>query len=162
MPAPSPAAACMPAANTGKPLNPRQVIHDLKINLLTNGPSMKDGQKPTLPLVRGDGTKAEGSVTEDQIWSCTTCGACVEVCPVFIEQMPKLLQLRRYLVEMKSHFSERVLNLFENMEKRSNPWGIERPPSQWCSQINVKPFDASSEYLLYVGCAGHLTRGTSS
>ena len=146
--------AC-PAANTGKPLNPRQVIHDLKINLLTNGPSMKDGQKPTLPLISSNGTKAEGSITEDQIWSCTTCGACMEVCPVFIEQMPKLLQLRRYLVEMKSHFPEELLNLFENMEQRSNPWGIaptER--TKWCSQINVKPFDASSEYLLYVGCAG--------
>ena len=143
--------AC-PATNTGKPLNPRQVIHDLKINVLTNGPAIKAGQKPTLPLI---GSNGEGSITEDQIWSCTTCGACMEVCPVFIEQMPKLLQLRRYLVEMKAHFPEELLNLFENMEQRSNPWGIaptER--TKWCSQLNVKAFDASTEYLLYVGCAG--------
>ena len=141
-----------PAASTGKPLNPRQVIHDLKINLLTNGPAMKEGQKPTLPLI---GSNGDGSITEDAIWSCTTCGACMEVCPVFIEQMPKLIQLRRYLVEMKAHFPEELLNLFENMEQRSNPWGIaptER--TKWCSQLNVKPFDASTEYLLYVGCAG--------
>ncbi len=147
-----------PAANTGKPLNPRQVIHDLKINLLTNGPAMQAGQKPTLPLISKDGhggAHAEGTITEDQIWSCTTCGACMEVCPVFIEQMPKLLQLRRYLVEMKADFPEELLNLFENMEQRSNPWGIaptER--TKWCSQITAKPFDASTEYLLYVGCAG--------
>ncbi|HOM28213.1 MAG TPA: (Fe-S)-binding protein [Deltaproteobacteria bacterium] len=141
-----------PASNTGKPLNPRKVIHDLKVNLLANGPIIKEGGKPTLPLI---GNNGEGSITEDEIWSCTTCGACMEVCPVFIEQMPKILQLRRYLVEMKATFPEELLNLFENMEQRSNPWGIaptER--TKWCSQLNVKPFDASCEYLLYVGCAG--------
>lgn len=147
--------AC-PASNTGKPLNPRQVMHDLKINLLTNGPAIKSGQNPTLPLISGNDTsKEEGIITEDQIWSCTTCGACMEVCPVFIEQMPKLLQLRRYLVETKSKFPEELLNLFENMEQRSNPWGI--APSErtkWCSQITAKPFDEKTEYLLYVGCAG--------
>ena len=143
--------AC-PASITGKPLNPRQVIHDLKINLLANGPSIKAGGKIQLPLI-GDG--GEGSISHDQIWSCTSCGACMEVCPVFIEQMPKILQLRRYLVEMKSQFPEELLNLFENMEQRSNPWGIaptER--TKWCSQIDVKAFDNTTEYLLYVGCAG--------
>lgn len=143
--------AC-PASITGKPLNPRQIIHDLKVNLLHNGPAMKKGRKPTLPLVWNHG---KGSITEDQIWSCTTCGACMEVCPVFIEQMPKILLLRRYLVEMKAQFPEELLNLFENMEQRSNPWGIapvER--TKWCSQMEVRPFDGSTEYLLYVGCAG--------
>jgi len=143
--------AC-PATNTNKPLNPRQIIHDLKINLLTNGPVIKAGKKPTLPLI---GNIGGGSITEDQIWSCTTCGACMEVCPVFIEQMPKILQLRRYLVEMKARFPEELLKLFENMEQRSNPWGIapaER--TKWCSLLNVKPFDSSTEYLFYVGCAG--------
>jgi Fe-S oxidoreductase len=144
--------AC-PASNTGKPLNPRKVIHDIKMNLLTNGPVIKGGERPILPLIGADGT--EGTVTEDEIWSCTSCGACMEVCPVFIEQMPKILQLRRYLVEMKAKFPEELLNLFENMEQRSNPWGIaptER--TKWCAHLNVKPFDASCEYLLYVGCAG--------
>ena len=143
--------AC-PATNTNKPLNPRQIIYDLKVNLLTNGAAIKAGRKPILPLI---GNGGEGSITEDQIWSCTTCGACMEVCPVFIEQMPKILQLRRYLVEMKAHFPEELIKLFENMEQRSNPWGIaptER--TKWCSQLGVKPFGPSTEYLLYVGCAG--------
>jgi Fe-S oxidoreductase len=143
--------AC-PATTTGKPLNPRQIIHDLKVNLLVNGPAVKKAQKPTLPLI---GNNGEGSITEDQIWSCTTCGACMEVCPVFIEQMPKILHLRRHLVEMRVKFPEELLNLFENMEQRSNPWGIapaER--TKWCSQMKVKPFDDTTEYLLYVGCAG--------
>ncbi|MGZ6225828.1 MAG: (Fe-S)-binding protein, partial [Syntrophales bacterium] len=143
--------AC-PATNTGKPLNPRQIIHDLKINLLVNGPAVKKSQEPTLPLI---GNSGEGSITEDQIWSCTTCGACMEVCPVFIEQMPKILQLRRYLVEMTAHFPEELLNFFENMEQRSNPWGIapaER--TKWCSQMQVKSFDGTTEHLFFVGCAG--------
>ncbi|HVN71801.1 MAG TPA: (Fe-S)-binding protein, partial [Desulfomonilia bacterium] len=143
--------AC-PATNTGKPLNPRQIIHDLKVNLLVNGQAVKKGRKTTQPLI---GDSGEGSITEDQIWSCTTCGACMEVCPVFIEQMPKILQLRRCLVEVKAHFPEELLNFFENMEQRSNPWGIapaER--TKWCSQMQVKPFDGATDYLFFVGCAG--------
>lgn len=140
-----------PASVTGKPLNPRQVIHDLKLNLIANGPDVKKGRVPKLPLI-GEG---EGSIAEDAIWSCTSCGACMEVCPVFIEQMPKLLKMRRHLVEMKAEFPEELLSLFENMEQRSNPWGM--APSErtkWCSAIEAKPFDESCEYLLYVGCAG--------
>jgi len=142
--------AC-PASVTGKPLNPRQVIHDLKLNLIANGPGVKKGRAPRLPLI-GEG---EGSISQDAIWSCTTCGACMEVCPVFIEQMPKLLKMRRALVERKAEFPEELLSLFENMEQRSNPWGM--APSErtkWCSGIAAKPFDAGCEYLLYVGCAG--------
>ena len=144
--------AC-PASVTGKPLNPRQVIHDLKVNLLANGPLVKKGGSPALPLI---GPGGEGSISQEAIWSCTTCGACMESCPVFIEQMPKLLLLRRRLVEMKSDFPEELLNLFENMEQRSNPWGIapsER--SKWTGTLPVKPFAAGeTEYLLFVGCAG--------
>ncbi len=143
--------AC-PANFTGKPLNPRQVIHDIKANLLANGARVKAGQAPITPLI-GDG--GEGSISADAIWSCTSCGACLDVCPVFIEQMPKILQLRRHLVEMKAEFPEELLNLFENMEQRSNPWGI--APSErtkWCADIDVQPFTPDTEYLLFVGCAG--------
>jgi Fe-S oxidoreductase/nitrate reductase gamma subunit len=140
-----------PAVATGKPLNPRQVVHDIKVNLL-NGCLDQGEYIPRLPLV-GEG---EGSVSEDAIWSCTTCGACLAACPVFIEQMPKVVKLRRHLVQMKARFPEELLNLFENMEGRSNPWGI--APSdraKWHGTMEVKPFLADrTEYLLYVGCAG--------
>lgn len=144
--------AC-PAAATSKPLNPRQVIHDLKTNLLANGPRLRHGETLSLPLI---GDAGEGSISEDVIWSCTTCGACMESCPVFIEQMPKLIKLRRHLVETRAKFPEELLNLFENMEQRSNPWGI--APSErtkWTSTMQVKPFEAGkTEYLFFVGCAG--------
>jgi len=142
-----------PAGITGKPLNPRGVIHDIKVNLLENGSLLKQKGEPATPLI---GDQGEGSISEEAIWSCTTCGACMEACPVFIEQMPKIIQLRRHLVETESQFPEELLNLFENMEGRSNPWGI--APSErtkWCNQLEVKSFDRhTTEYLLYVGCAG--------
>ncbi|KAA0891782.1 heterodisulfide reductase-related iron-sulfur binding cluster [Oryzomonas rubra] len=142
-----------PANITGKPLNPRAVVHDIKVNLLENGALLKQGATPAIPLI-GDG--GEGSVAEEVIWGCTTCGACMEACPVFIEQMPKIVKMRRHLVENEARFPEELLNLFENMEGRSNPWGI--APSErtkWCAQMEVKPFDKNTtEYLLYVGCAG--------
>ena len=142
-----------PAANTGKSLNPRQVVHDMKVNLLRNAPALKRGAGDLLPLI---GAQGEGSVREDALWSCTTCGACVEACPVLIEQMPKIVKMRRNLVETHSRFPEELLNLFENVEQRSNPWGI--APSErakWASALPVKPFvKGETEYLLYVGCAG--------
>jgi Fe-S oxidoreductase len=142
-----------PASITGKPLNPRAVVHDIKVNLLENGSQLKKGCQAEVPLIGGQG---EGSVSEESIWGCTTCGACMEACPVFIEQMPKIIQLRRHLVETDARFPEELLNLFENMESRSNPWGI--APSErtkWCSQLEVKPFDKdTTEYLFYVGCSG--------
>lgn len=107
----------------------------------------------TVPLIGGEG---EGSVAEEAIWSCTSCGACMAACPVLVEHLPKVVGMRRHLVEMETRFPEELLNLFENMEGRSNPWGIaptER--TKWTSPMEVKPFEAGkTEYLLYVGCAG--------
>ena len=142
-----------PATSTGKPLNPRLVIHDIKTNLLKNGPLMVAKKEPQLPLIGGD---QEGSVKEEVIWECTTCSACMEVCPVFIEHVPRIVDMRRNLVEMRAKFPEELIAFFENIEQRSNPWGI--VPSdrvKWAADINVTPFEAGkTEYLFYVGCFG--------
>ncbi len=144
-----------PASFTSKPLDPRLVIHDIKVNLLKNGPLMFRNKGSVLPLI-GDGQEQEGSVSEDVIWECTTCGACMEVCPVSIEHVSKIVDMRRNLVEMKAKFPEELLAFFESMEQRSNPWGIapgER--DRWAAEIDAKPFEAgTTEYLFYVGCAG--------
>ncbi len=144
-----------PATLTDKPLNPRLVIHDIKVNMLKNGPLVIQKKEPVLPLI-GNENKKEGSVAEEVIWECTTCGACMEVCPVFIEHVPKIVDMRRNLVEMKSKFPEELLLLFENMEQRSNPWGIAPADRvKWASEINAKPFEqGKTEYLFYVGCFG--------
>ena len=141
-----------PATFTGKPLEPKLVIHDIKVNLLRNSAN-KDGGT-ALPLIGGE--DVEGSVAEEVLWECTTCGACMEVCPVFIEHVPRIVDMRRHMVEMKAKFPEELLTLFENMEQRSNPWGMapaER--TKWAADIDVKSFEAGeTEYLFYIGCAG--------
>jgi Fe-S oxidoreductase/nitrate reductase gamma subunit len=142
-----------PATFTGKPLNPRLVIHDIKINLLKNGPLLARKKEATVPLI---GNSEEGIVSEEAIWACTTCGACMEVCPVFIEHVPRIVDMRRNLVEMKAKFPQELLNFFENIEARSNPWGI-APEKRiaWAAETSVRPFEADkTEYLLFVGCAG--------
>jgi len=145
-----------PATNTDKPLNPRLVVHHIKVNLLHNGPLLEKKKKPTMPLIGSN--DGQGTVSEGAIWSCTTCGACMEVCPVSIEHVPKIISLRRHLVEMEAKFPEELLSFFNNMETRSNPWGI--APSErtnWAADRNVKPFEkGKTEYLFYVGCAGSL------
>ncbi len=142
-----------PATSTGKPLNPRLVIHDIKVNLLENGPLMNKKAEVNLPLIGGE---KEGSIADEVIWECTTCGACMEVCPVFIEHVPRIVDMRRNLVEMKAKFPEELLALFENMEQRSNPWGIAPGDRiKWTAEIDVKLFeDGKTEYLFFAGCAG--------
>ena len=142
-----------PATVTGKALNPRLLIHDIKMNLLHNGKLLKNGVAPDLPLIGG---LNEGSIAEDALWACTTCGACMEVCPVFIEHVPKIVYMRRHQVEMRAKFPGELLTLFDNMENRSNPWGIipaER--GRWTSETDAPLFDREkTEYLFYAGCAG--------
>ncbi|MBU5614020.1 (Fe-S)-binding protein [Geomonas azotofigens] len=147
-----------PAAGTGKALNPREVIHAIKENLLQNGAVMEklsgdvEAEREISLIGNGD----RGNTREAALWSCTSCGACMEVCPVFIEHLPKIVKMRRYLVQMEARFPEELLNLFENMEQRSNPWGMapsER--SKWSSLLSLRPFEAGvTEYLLFVGCSG--------
>jgi Fe-S oxidoreductase len=142
-----------PANNTQKPLNPRLIIRDIKQNLLKNGPHLLKNGAPVQPLI---GNSGQGSVSEEVLWQCTTCGACMEMCPMYIEHVPKIIDMRRYLVQMQAKFPPELLVIFENMEQRSNPWGI--APSdraKWSADIPTQPFEAGkTEYLFYVGCAG--------
>ncbi len=142
-----------PATFTGKLLNPRLVIHDIKVNLLRNGPLIAQSKATNMPLIGGG---QEGSIADEVLWACTTCGACMEVCPVFIEHVPKIVDMRRNLVEMKAKFPTELLPFFENIEQRSNPWGIvPSDRTKWAADMDVKPFEAGkTEYLFYVGCFG--------
>lgn len=142
-----------PAYLTDKPLNPRLIVRDIRANLTANAPALLKQQEPSLQLI---GDNGEGSISEDAIWACTTCGACMEVCPVYIEHVPKIIEMRRDLVQVRSQFPDELLNLFESSEQRSNPWGIAPADrAKWASSIEPHPFEAGkTEYLFYVGCAG--------
>ena len=113
------------------------------------------------PLV---GTEADGGVIDpDVLWSCVTCGACVEQCPVDIEHVDHIVDMRRYQVLIESAFPAELNGLFKNLEKNSNPWGISpRLRMDWAKdlpfdvkQVGVDVEDLSEvEYLFWVGCAG--------
>jgi Fe-S oxidoreductase len=115
------------------------------------------------PLV---GDLASGGVIDpDVLWSCTTCGACVEQCPVDIEHIDHIVDMRRYQVLVESAFPSEAGSMLRNLENRGNPWGLpERAREDWLSDLGFEvrraipgePLDADVEYLYWVGCAGAL------
>lgn len=157
-------AAC-PANLSGKASSPKELILHGKKNLFTNGtyaltsrPLDTIGRIPDtmdlpVPLIG----KEKESIAESSIWECTTCGACLDQCPVFIEHPTKLIGMRRHLVMEKVQFPEELGPFFENIEQRSNPWGIaptER--GKWSQNLGVPRYSENEkpEYLLFTGCLG--------
>jgi Fe-S oxidoreductase len=143
-----------PAWNTGKPLSPKLLIMDLRDHLLEEGPSvmrvLAAGETPDeVALV-------PGIVDEDVVWSCTTCGACVQECPVDIEHIDTIVDLRRALVMGESRFPAEAGAMLRNLESRSNPWGIAQVQrADWAEGLDVAVVNgAAPEYLYWVGCAG--------
>jgi len=142
-----------PANNSGKPLKPKDVIINLKHNLMENGKRLlAKEEKEEEPIIVGS------VVTHDEIWDCTNCMACMEVCPVAIEHVDKLDEMRRYLVLMESNFPAEVQTVFRNMENNSNPWGIGMATrADWAKDLGVKILSEEPgefDLLYYVGCAG--------
>ena len=108
------------------------------------------------PLV-GEG----GILPDETIWACTTCGWCEQACPVFIEQLPRIVDMRRNLVLMESRFPDEAARVFKGMETQGNPWGMgSNRRAEWCAGLGVptaasmKEAAQSYEYLFFVGCAG--------
>ena len=102
-----------------------------------------------------------GVIDPDVLWSCTTCGACVEQCPVDIEHVDHITDMRRFQVLIESEFPSELGGLFKNMETKGNPWGMNASSRlDWAADLpfEVKqvegPLDDDTEYLFWVGCAG--------
>ena len=98
-----------------------------------------------------------GRIKDETLWACTTCGACQEVCPVFIDHPLKILQMRTHLVLTESRMPSELARTFQNLEKNSNPWGIAAEKRmEWAEGLDVPTVETNSnpEYLLFVGCAG--------
>ena len=142
-----------PAYLSEKPLSPKKVIQDLKNHLTRQGKNLgkgEDAEEQITPL-------AGNVVSDDELWACTTCGACQQACPVFVEVIDKVVDLRRYLVLMESKFSSEVKLFFKNMETNYNPWTIGfATRADWAKDLNLKILAENSDvdYLLFVGCAG--------
>jgi Fe-S oxidoreductase/nitrate reductase gamma subunit len=142
-----------PAHLSGKPLSPKKLIQDLKVYMLSHGNTTSKGYGETgrvSPIAGND-------ISEDELWACTTCGACQQVCPVFIPVIDKAVDLRRYLVLMESKFSQEVKLFFKNMETNYNPWTIGfSTRGDWAKDLEVNQLSDNKdvEYLFFVGCAG--------
>jgi Fe-S oxidoreductase len=143
-----------PAYHSGKELNPALLIHDLKEYLNDIGSAVVAGRAD------GNGRKLIGDVvSEAVIWACTTCGACVEHCPVFIEHVDTLQDMRRHLTMDRAEVSAEVAKTLENMENIGNPWGLpQQNRTRWYQDLDVPLMSdkKEAEYLYWVGCAAAL------
>ena len=102
-----------------------------------------------------------GVLPDETIWACTTCGWCEQACPVFIEHLPRIVDMRRHLVLMESRFPDEAARVFKGMEGQGNPWGMgSNRRAEWCADLNVrtaaslKEAAENFEWLFFVGCAG--------
>jgi len=178
-----------PAWATDKPLSPKLVVMDLRDELFAASPRLLG--RP-LPLGAGSASGAEGDtagvgrpasgagyapvaagatprslvpdvIEPDVLWSCTTCGACVEQCPVDIEHVDAIVDLRRYQVLMESSFPPEASTMLRNIENRGDPWGLGAAKRlEWTQGLDFEIPVVSGqipdgvEYLFWVGCAGAL------
>lgn len=142
-----------PAANTDKPLSPKKVIHDLKEDLLDQSEAILGGNLDEVkPIVRD-----ESPVTFDVLWSCTTCRACEDICPVNIEHLDFIIEARKHQVLMEANFPQEVQETFTNLENQANPWGFSADSrADWCKGMDVPLMgdNSEAELLWFVGCAG--------
>ncbi|MEA2159951.1 MAG: hypothetical protein QOD66_2331 [Solirubrobacteraceae bacterium] len=146
-----------PAFGTGKLLSPKLVIMGLRDQVFAEGASVLkargggEGAEPELaPLV-------PNAVPEESVWDCVTCGACVEACPVSIEHIDHIVDLRRHLVMVESSFPAEAEPMLRDIERASNPWGrAQSERADWAQELGVRilePGDPAPEYLYWVGCA---------
>jgi Fe-S oxidoreductase len=144
-----------PAWNTGKPLSPKLIVMNLRDHVFDHGPEIvsarRKGTEPErIPL--------NPNVIEDEaIWDCTTCGACMQECPVDIEHIDHIVDMRRNLVMGESRFPQEAGLLLRNLETSSNPWGVDQSQrADWAKGLGVRILEdgQAPEYLYWVGCAG--------
>ncbi|MCX6126173.1 MAG: 4Fe-4S dicluster domain-containing protein, partial [Proteobacteria bacterium] len=142
-----------PANFTGKPLDPRKIIHHLKDALHDANLNPSSEKRKTLI---GDDT-TPGIVHRDELWACTTCGACMEACPLYIEHIPAIVDMRRYMTLTEGNFPPELTNTFKNLENNFSPWAMPHSDrAKWADGLGVSTMAEKSdvEYLFWVGCAG--------
>ncbi len=149
-----------PAYMSGVPLSPKKLIQDMKAHLSEAGPAAladngEAGERTPLFGEPGDSP----AVLEEELWGCRTCGACQQECPVFIEHIPKMVDMRRYLVMMESKTSEDARQFLKSMDERQHPWvGAQHNREEWYEGLDVKVLASGgkAEYLYWVGCTGSM------
>ncbi len=146
-----------PAWNTGKPLSPKLLIMNLRDHVFDQGPKILEARAKGEDYER---VPLNPDVVDDEVvWACVTCGACMQECPVNIEHVDHIVDMRRNLVQAESRFPPEAGALLRNLESSSNPWG--QPQAQrgdWAKGLDVRIVEPGAtdlpEYLYWVGCAG--------
>lgn len=153
-----------PAANSDKMLNPkvlsvnlRDFLYNKQKHLLEDKQGKYKGEKDEYGFVKDEKSLIGDTIAHQVLWACTSCRACEEACPVFIEYVQEIVDMRRHLVLMEGNFPQELQTVFQNMERNYNPWGIgfsER--EKWAQDLEIPTLQQNPnvEYLYFVGCAG--------
>ena len=155
-----------PAHATGKPLDPREIVLKTGEVMAAHRHARRCrrpiGVDPEITVVADSLFER---ITPEEVWACTSCKACDEICPVNIEILDKILDMRRYLSLMESNFPTELGTAYRSMENSGNPWGMSQADrADWAAKLDGvadrrRPGDAfEHEYLYWVGCAGQLRR----
>ncbi|MCG9874226.1 MAG: 4Fe-4S dicluster domain-containing protein [Leptospiraceae bacterium] len=154
-----------PANRTDKVLNPKAIIVDLKhalmdkmaeVDRVSAGKTKEEAAEAVAALDTSVINNYEG-LSEEALWGCTTCYACVEACPVGNNQVNAIIEMRRHLVQVESKMSPELQGAFTKMENNSNPWGVgAHTRADWAEGLGVKTMaeDSNVDLLYWVGCAG--------
>jgi Fe-S oxidoreductase len=150
-----------PTFQTGKPLSVKAVNGALKRHLLEQAPALdalaraapgeaREAARGALPALVGP------VLSPETVWACTTCGWCETACPVFIENIPRVVDLRRQQVLVEAAVPDEAARIFRNLETQGNPWGIgSNRRTEWCEDLDLPRAAAGGfEWLFFVGCAG--------
>jgi Fe-S oxidoreductase len=169
--------AVCPANITGKPLSPRKIVVNARMRLMEKGPVLTGDRMEFLrPMfVHAEGAAAgtktpeqalenrllDNYIADEELWACTSCRACVQECPVSIDQLDIINEMRRYLVLSESRFPEEVQPTFESMERNGSPWAFDRADrAQWAAGMNIPTMaelharGERPDVLFWVGCMG--------
>ncbi len=149
-----------PAHATGKSLDPREIVLKTGEVMAMSGTPVVRAPINTEPEITVSSSSLFERITPEEIWACTSCKACDEICPVNIEILDKILDMRRYLSLMESNFPTELGTAYRSMENSGNPWGMSQSDrAAWTNKLDgIDVVDGSAaldhEYLYWVGCAG--------
>ena len=154
--------ASCPANLTGKLLSPRKILVDIRKRLNEKGPLLVSGAQTQPVSKEPESSSSRHSlvgdyITAEELFACTTCMACVQECPVNIEHVDAIVDMRRNLVLMESSFPPEVQSLFRNLETNANPWSFPAASrADWADGLNIPLMSnvGEADVLFWVGCAG--------
>ncbi len=147
-----------PAWRSGKPLSPRKLVQDAKAYMVSRAPVLL-AQGVDAPPPEPANDLVHGAITPEVLWSCTTCGACMEACPAFVEHIDSIVDMRRYLTMEEADVPETAMAALNSMEQRGHPWrGTQSTRTDWIDGTGAITMaeDPDHEVLLWIGCTSAL------